>query len=386
MADNPGSLQKIRRIDNSRVWLPLITTILIIFLVVIFYWTFRGDAFRLYASVFFTLYRLTGLVWVSVLLIGIVQNLVFLPVRFIGNIFWHSIDQFEEELEHLKNDNDQYLLFKDKIKKGNVALVFWIFNFIINAIAFISAGRIFLIDFYTQKLDPSWLFSWAPYPDYPLKGTLFYFPFFKITQTFALQWGTIFKIWIGIIIFFALLRLLWQPLKLIFGGNQKLLSARINYNRLLLQLGGFSSTTFILSLIILRHLPVNAQSLWLVADLTRQNTTMNTITAIGTFITTLHAGFTRQSKAAADAVKANIPETVINRVFREKMRQSFKNAILLGLGAFLITNQIPCAFELSVATFEILYILSPYTFDKLVEGPKPSPPVVATASPPTALI
>ena len=38
----------------------------------------------------------------------------------------------------------------------------------------------------------------------------------------------------------------------------------------------------------------------------------------------------------------------------------------MGIGAFLITNQIPCAFELSVATFEVLYILSPYTFDKLL--------------------
>lgn len=56
------------------------------------------------------------------------------------------------------------------------------------------------------------------------------------------------------------------------------------------------------------------------------------------------------------------------------MRQSIKNAVILGLGAFFITNQIPCAFELSVATFEVLYIISPYTFDRFLIGAQPKPP------------
>jgi hypothetical protein len=48
------------------------------------------------------------------------------------------------------------------------------------------------------------------------------------------------------------------------------------------------------------------------------------------------------------------------------MRISFKNALILGTGAFLITNQIPSAFELSVATFEIIYMIYPYTFGRFV--------------------
>ena len=44
------------------------------------------------------------------------------------------------------------------------------------------------------------------------------------------------------------------------------------------------------------------------------------------------------------------------------MQQSFKNAIILGLGAFFVTNNIPSAFELSVTTFEIMSIIYPYTF------------------------
>jgi len=111
---------------------------------------------------------------------------------------------------------------------------------------------------------------------------------------------------------------------------------------------------------------------------------MNFITAVGTFITTLHAGFTRQRKAAADAQKAGIAPDVIAKVFKLKMRESVKNGFLLGLGAFLITNQIPCAFELSVATFEVLLILSPYTFDKLISGSSsPQPSSVTSAAPPS---
>jgi hypothetical protein len=48
------------------------------------------------------------------------------------------------------------------------------------------------------------------------------------------------------------------------------------------------------------------------------------------------------------------------------MRQSFKNALILGAGAFFITNQIPCAFELSVVTYEVIYLISPYTFDRFL--------------------
>ena len=104
----------------------------------------------------------------------------------------------------------------------------------------------------------------------------------------------------------------------------------------------------------------------LVADLTRQNTTMNFITAVGTFITTMHAGYTRIRIDREIALARGLERSKINMVAKDKMRQTLRNALFLGAGAFFITNQIPCAFELSVATFELLYILSPYTFDKLL--------------------
>jgi len=40
----------------------------------------------------------------------------------------------------------------------------------------------------------------------------------------------------------------------------------------------------------------------------------------------------------------------------------------LGIGAYFVTNQIPAAFELSVATFEAIYIVSPYSFDLILKS------------------
>jgi len=345
--------------------MPIATTLLVIFLVWIAIWFFRGGSFRLYASAFFSLYYLTGQVWLSVLLIGLGQNIAFLPLHFIGMRLSQSFKDFEEGIEETSND-DAYLVFTEKVRKGDISIVFYIFNFVVNAIAFLSAGRIFLIDFYTQKLNPALLYHWVPYPEYPLLGTNFNFPFFKITETISLDWKTILFIWLGISLFFAATKLLWRVFKIFLSGNKKLLGARINYNHLMLQSGGFSGSILILSIILLRHFPVQFASWILVADLTRQNTTMNTITAIGTFLTTMHAGYTRHRIDMEIARTRGVDEKTMEGVFKEKMKGSFKNAVILGAGAFLITNQIPCAFELSVACFEVLYILSPYTFDKIL--------------------
>jgi hypothetical protein len=360
-----STFKDIRKIDNSRLLMPLATSLLVIFLIWVLIWFFRGGSFRLYASAFFSLYYVTGQVWVSVLLIGIVQNIVFLPLRFIGMRLSQSFKDFEEKIEK-RSDDEAYLVFTDKVRKGDLGIIFYIFSFVVNAIAFLSAGRIFLIDFYTQKLSSAYLYSWVPRPDYPLIGTNFNFPFFKITETISVDWKTILFIWLGISLFFAAIKLIWKILRVFLTNNKKLLGVRINYNKLLVQSGGFSGTILILSIILLRNFPVSFEGWNLVADLTRQNTTMNLITAIGTFLTVMHASYTRHRIDAEIARKRMVEEKFVSKIFKEKMRGGFRNALILGVGAFLVTNQIPCAFELSVATFEVLYILSPYTFDKIL--------------------
>ncbi len=93
---------------------------------------------------------------------------------------------------------------------------------------------------------------------------------------------------------------------------------------------------------------------------------MNTLTAIATFLTVLHAGYSDAKILYKEGVIANVEPTLRDLVFKNRIRNSVKNAIYLGLGAFFVTNQIPSAFELSVATFELIIFLSPYTLDKLI--------------------
>lgn len=373
-------LSSIRNIDNSRSWLPWSTFFLLVALIIIGFWFLKGGSFRLYASVFFTLYHFTGQIWVSVILIGVLQNLFFLPLRFIGLRMSIAFDNFESKLEKISNEKEQYFLFTKQVKEGNPAIVFYIFNFFVNAIAFISAGRLFLIDFYNVKLDPRLLYNFVHYPQYPLVGTDFHFPFFKIIESYAVKWSTIIYISLAIIAFLFALRLIWRILKRFLWRNKTILSFRISYNRLLLKIVGFVGTSSILLIIFLRHIPTSFEGFWLIADLTRQNNTMNFITAIGTFITTLHAGYVKHSLAAKEATANKMPAAAIEQIFKEKMQNSFKNALILGVGAYLITNHIPCAFELSIATFEFIYIISPITFDLIVPRSRKPAPTLATTN------
>ena len=377
-----SSLAQIRSIDQRR-GAPIATMFMVAFMIFTFYWFFRGGSFRLYASAFFSLYALTGQIWVSVLLIGILQNIVFLPLHFIWLKMSTSIKSFEDEIESVKSNDEQYIVFQQKVKKGDFAASFYIFSFILNAIAFFSAGRIFLIDFYTQKLNPHYLYSFIPYPDYPLQGTLFNFPFFKVTDTTALDWKYIIYFWLSVTIFLAVLRLVWRFLKIFFTKNRTILKYRIGYNRVLITVGGVGISLLILSTIFLRHIPTQFTFIWLIADLTRQNTAMNFITAVGTFLTTIAAGYKNNTISSTNLLSAGIDPVLVDNIFKDKMRQSISNGLLLGAGAFFITNHIPSAFELSVATFEILYIISPYTFDRfLIQASKnTSPPSAAVEAP-----
>jgi len=359
----------IKEIDNSRKWMPFWTTSLLIFIIILLVWFFKGGSFRLYASLFFFVYSITQQVWISVILMGILQNILFLPLRMIGNHFNSSLNDFEEELGKMKEDQ-QYLVFNKKVKEGDTSLVFYIFNFLLNAVCFCSAGRIFLIDFYSDPLKlehMNLLYKFIPYPNYPLQGVDFRLPLFKITQTMALNWPTIFMVIGAFFLFFLVLQLLWKFFRLFLSHNKQILSARIKYNRLLFTISGFGGLALILIVIFLRHIPTAFEGFVFIANLSHQNTPMNFTTAVGTFLVTIHAGYKNNSEVAKKAERHQIPREVIEKVFKDKMRESFKNALILGAGAFFVTNNIPSAFELSVTTFEIMYMIYPYTFGLLIK-------------------
>jgi hypothetical protein len=371
MAENQTTLNQVRKIDNSRYWLPFFTSVLLVFLIILFVWFFRGGSFQLYASLFFFIYSITHQIWISVILIGIIQNIFFLPLRVIGSRFHKSIKDFEDELEKTEGSEDQYFVKPDsnqvagKLRHGSLPVVFYIFNFFVNAIAFSSAIRIFLIDFYTDPLKlqkMNLLYKFVPYPSYPLQGTDFRLPLFKITQTTAVSWQIIIWIILGLVVIPAALRLIWRLIRFIFKKNQQILKARIQYNKLLLKIGGFSGISVLIIIFVLRHIPSTFTGFIFVADLTRRNIPMNFVTAVATFFLTVHSGYKNHKEVSKQALLSGIPKKIVDKVFRDKMRQSLKNGIILGLGAFFITNNIPSAFELSVTTFEVMSIIYPYTF------------------------
>ncbi len=374
-----SAFSQVRKIDNSRAWMPVATFFIVIFSILLFIWFFRGGSIRLYASIFFGLYYLTRQIWLSVILIGILQSIAFLPLRFISLKLSTSIKNFEDELDQIKTTDEQYILFQQKVRKGDFAIIFYIFYFLISAIAFFSAGRLFLINFYHTPLDPTLIYDFIPYPSYPLMGSDFHFPFFHVNATTAVSWGSIIYFWIGLSVFFAILHFIWRILKFFLASNKSILRFRIGYNKILIAIGGVGLTLMIVSSYFLRHVPTDVSFVWLIADLTRQNSTMNLITAIGTFLTVIIAGL-KDNSIASKNLKANgVEPEVVERIIKARTRSSFQNALVLGIGAYAVTSQIPSAFELSVATFEVIYILSPLTFDRLLShadsktSPDPSP-------------
>jgi len=369
---------QIRKIDY-RTGTPFATTLAIAFLIVVLVWFFKGESFKLYASLFFGLYSITHLSWLSIILVSIVQNVFFLPIRIISERFYVDLKDFEHELEKTHSE-EQYFVLKKQIKTGNLSVIFYIINFLLFFIAFISAGRVFFLEFYHTPIAKHWLYSWVNYPDYPLQGVIFHFPFFKIISTTALDWSLIAKMWIIPILFLAVARILWLIAKPLLGGSSQLLKIRININRLKIILGGFVGTLFILSIYFMRHLPTGAEFVWFSADLSKQNTAFNIITAICTSFATVYSGFQHSKEAATEARKRGIPEDIITKVTAQTIRTSYGNAILLGVSTLWVTRLMPCSHDLSVLAFEALYLMSPFTFDLLIpkNKKKDAVPVVET--------
>lgn len=380
MTKNNSGIFQVAKIDNSRRWLPFATLLFFVFLIFLVIWVSKGGSFRLYGSIFFLLYSVTQQVWLSIFLVSLVQNLLFLPFRIINFRLHSDFDVFEDELKKVKQQNEQQILLTKKITEGNLSIIFYILNFILLTLAFFSAGRFFLLDFYTHKISNFFLYQFVPYPEYPLKGLIFKFPFFEITKTIALDWKTIFIFWGYVFGFLIVLRLLWKFTRFFLSKNKHLLRFRISYNHFLLFFGGFIMTLFFVSLYFLRHIPIEIKWLYLSADLSKQNTEFNIITAVATFLATIYSGFQHNREGAKEARANNIPEDIIKKVSKQRMGKSFKNGFALATVAYFVTHLMPCSHDLSVLSFEFVYILAPHTIDRFLIHPKktkstPTPPL-----------
>ena len=151
-------------------------------------------------------------------------------------------------------------------------------------------------------------------------------------------------------------------------------SGRIKYNNLLIFVSSFTGTLFLISLFVFRHIPTAGEIVILSADLTKQNTGFNIITAICTFIATILSGFKDNDELVREARLNNIPEDIIKKVARQRLQKSAKNGLFLSLFTLWITRLMPCSHDLSVLSFELIYFISPFTFDRFIKKTtKPTP-------------
>ena len=175
-----------------------ILTFLTVFLLV--YLFFSKLTLKFYASILFFLYHHIQHMWLSVIGLGIIQTALFLPFRVINLILQSHVKEFETKVDELKDQDQQQFLIKQTVKGGDPTILWYIINFVTQIVAYISIGRLFLIDFYNYKLNPDLLFSFSHYPQYPIKDPIFKlpYPYAQQTQDFGLIW--VFVAWGSILL------------------------------------------------------------------------------------------------------------------------------------------------------------------------------------------
>lgn len=387
--DGTQSLVKDTRLTAAGVLLPvmsLITAIIIIFLVVAF---FKGWTFDFYANILFGYYALTKQIWISVILLGVTQTIIMIPFRLVRVFLSQNIHKFQEKIVSLKEESQQIAKVKKTFRTGNLTFLFYLVDFMVQLTLFVSIGRLFLTDFYTQPLNPQALLNFIPYPEYPLQGLIFKLPYPVISKSRDFGWKVVLGVWLLIIfghILFYIFRRVSQKLKPLQKQQQATEAAATvesatdkstnevvskegqasNVRQVLKYLGSSTVVLFMISYFLVRNFPLAIEIRILSGDVSQPNRTLNTVTAVVTFLTFFWFGLQDLLRKGLLAEEQGISDEIISETQKEMFRNSLFNSALIGLGAYFITNLIPSAFELSIFTFELIAILSPLTIDRLI--------------------
>lgn len=325
------------------------------------FWFISGGMYRFYASVLFYFYSLTERMWVSVIMLGVFQTLVLVPLRIVRVSQGDHIREFQEQVEEMESVTKGKSKFKEDFSLGNFTFLFYLIDFFVQISTFMTIGRLFLTDFYSKLLREGTLYVFVPYPDYPIKATYFKIPYVAITKTLDLGWGFVLIAWSVAFLLLWLVwlgRYVWKKMKDKPTEQSRMMETRYYYGYLLILFG--------VSYVLMRHLPVGFEPRLFVGDVSRPNRTLNTITAIMTFVTLLWFGYRKIRRKVGLAREAGVDEKVMEVTTRKMFSQLVFDASVVGLGAFFITNHIPSAFELSIFTLELISLSSPLTLDKLI--------------------
>lgn len=363
----------------------IVSVLVIILLVLAFIF---GKTVQFYASFLFWFYSFTTSMWISVIMLGVFQTLLMLPIRVVNLFKSANTEEFKTTIEKTERQEEQQFLIKKHAKRGTPIFLWYTVSFFIQTISYISMGRLFLIDFYSQPLNPDLLYSWVPYPEYPIQGIIFKIPYIWPTDTVNLGWRAVLTAWLVIIglrilvyIFRYFARQLRKPNpNQVDTPQKKVIDRAMNFwngSFLLLMIGSF---------FLMRNFPTGLEIKLFMGSVAVPNIKLNTITALATFFTIVWLDYSKMKKKSVLARQQEISEDIIHQTERQRFRDSFRNGGFLGLGAFFITNHIPAAFELSIFTLEIISWLAPFTIDKIILRAKQpttptTPPSISTPEP-----
>ena len=363
-------------IDNKtaptgRISLPPVKLVLtggiLLFLVVAL---FTGATYKFYASFLFLFYSLIKRMWISVICLGIFQTILMIPFRIINLKQMTQVKEFQEKIDKIGTRKGQRFLFKKTVHGGDATLLWYLINFTVQTISYFSIGRLFLTDFYNQPLNPKLLYSFVSYPQYPIQDTFFKIPYAVFTKTIDLGMDKVWLFWaIALIYKIIIVRFINYYRKK--TGQFKLHAQEEQFpfgliKKIIKHTNGSVIFFMFLGWIIIRHFPVNWELRIFSGDVSKPNSIFNMITAITTFFIIIWLDLPKISQKVKALKLKNFGQKTISKMRIKFFRDSFKKAVFLGLGAYFITNLIPCAFELSIFTLEIISIFSPLTLDKII--------------------
>jgi hypothetical protein len=346
---------------------PRLTTLVSILVIgFLLYAFFTGLTKQFYASVVFSFYALTGSMWVSVVLLGAFQTLLLVPFRIVSLLKSAHLKEFEETVKTIAAEKEKAGFLKKSVKGGRRVALYYLVNFFVQLVSYISIGRLFLTDFYSTRLDPRLLYDFVPYPNYPISDRFFKLPYLWFTDTTDLGMKTVWIVWIVIIAIQAAF-FVFRSLRKSVKALQKMPQTAF-VSRAASLFAGSTVLLFVVTFFLLRNFPVGWQFRLFSGDVAYPNRTFNTVTALATTFTLIWINIPRIRKKVELARAAGIDESIVWQTQRDMFKDTLRNATVVGLGAFFVTNHIPSAFELSVFTLEVIAFFSPLTLDRLILG------------------
>lgn len=343
-----------------------LTALTMMIIALLVYAFFSKITLRFYASSLFLFYHLIGRMWIAVICIGILQIILMIPFRIINLKISANINEFKERTQKLKNQSEQAFYVKQHMRSGDRSILFYTIDFFVQSTSYLSIGRLFLTDFYQTRLDPGLLYSLVPYPKYPIQGIYFKIPYPYLTSTTDLGMKAVLIAWIILIVIqFAL-----HTIKFIRQRNSQALKQVMENSKQLTSLAKYMSRNLVvfllLSWFILRNFPTGWRINIFSGNISIPNRRFNAITAIVTFATIVWFGINKIKRKTSLARAKKVDPEIINETQKQMFKENFRNATMLGLAAYFITNHIPSAFELSIFTFELIALLSPFTLDRVI--------------------